>query len=199
MGSSKRPRYFKATRLCSNNSVGTGNHYVKEAEEALTEASRGVSDALTRYFKKQVDQLSDLVELTHTDLSRGDRTKDMVMDAHARYIVEKMIRSKVNRLDSFIGQSQLKRKFRVPRDPHLRWEGGDRAEVVNSLFVTRFIVCHSDDYSPSITTCLCSYRPFAMPSCRMITPLMDRQLGPLNSTLLQVRLVQERSRPPRIL
>jgi dynein heavy chain len=139
-------------------------NYVKEAEEALTEASRGVSDALTRYSKKQVDQLSDLVKLTHTDLSKGDRTKVMVcitMDAHARDIVEKMIRSKVNSVDSFMWQSQLKHKFRVPpeharyrgRDPHLRGEGGERAEVV-SLFVTAFIVCHSDGYSPSVTTCI---------------------------------------------
>jgi dynein heavy chain len=115
-------------------------NYVKEAEDALTAMSNGVSDALTRYSEKQVKQLSDLVKLTHTDLSKGDRTRVMVcitMDAHARDIVEKMIRSKVNSIDSFMWQSQLKHKFRVPpkhacyqgRDPHLRGEGGERAEV----------------------------------------------------------------------
>jgi dynein heavy chain len=117
-------------------------NYVKEAEDALTAVGKGVSDALTRYSEKQVNQLSDLVKLTHTDLSKGDRTKVMVcitMDAHARDIVEKMIRSKVNSVDSFMWQSQLKHKFRVPpeqarfkgRDPHLRGEGGERAEVVS--------------------------------------------------------------------
>eukprot|EP00804_Cyclotella_cryptica_P004521 CCRYP_006874-RA/>CCRYP_006874-RA protein AED:0.08 eAED:0.09 QI:0/0/0.5/1/0/0/2/139/4220 len=115
-------------------------NYVKETEEALTEMRNGASDALTRYSEKQVSQLSDLIKLTHTDLSKGDRTRVMVcitMDAHARDIVEKMIRSKVSSIDSFIWQSQLKHKFRVPpsharyqgRDTHLRGQGGERAEV----------------------------------------------------------------------
>ena len=115
-------------------------NYVKEAEDALTALSNGQTDALVRYSEKQVSQLSDLVKLTHTDLSKGDRTKVMVcitMDAHARDVVEKMIRSKVDSVDSFMWQSQLKHKFRVPpeharykgRDPHLRGEGGERAEV----------------------------------------------------------------------
>ncbi|KAL7490113.1 hypothetical protein ACHAW6_015825 [Cyclotella cf. meneghiniana] len=90
-------------------------NYVKAAEDALTEMSNGVSDALTRYSEKQVNQLSDLIKLTHTDLSKGDRTRVMVcitMDAHARDVVEKMIRNKVSSIDSFIWQSQLKHKFR---------------------------------------------------------------------------------------
>jgi len=115
-------------------------NYVKEAEEALTQLSNGVTDALTKFSEKQVNQLNDLVKLTQSDLSKGDRTRVMVcitMDAHARDIVEKMIRSNVNTVDSFMWQSQLKHKFRVPpeharyrgRDPHLRGEGGERAEV----------------------------------------------------------------------
>ena len=48
-----------------------------------------------------------------------------------------MIRSNVDTVYSFMWQSQLKHKFRVPpeharyrgRDPHLRGEGGERAEV----------------------------------------------------------------------
>lgn len=115
-------------------------NYVKEAEEALTQLSNGVTDSLTKFSEKQVNQLNDLVKLTQSDLSKGDRTRVMVcitMDAHARDIVEKMIRSNVNTVDSFMWQSQLKHKFRVPpeharyrgRDPHLRGEGGERAEV----------------------------------------------------------------------
>ena len=53
-------------------------NYVKEAEEAFNQLNRGVSDALTRYSEKQVNQLSDSVKLTHTDLSKSDRTRVMV-------------------------------------------------------------------------------------------------------------------------
>ena len=115
-------------------------NYVKEAEEALSQLSNGTMDALRKFSEKQVNQLSDLVKLTQSDLSKGDRTKAMVcitMDAHSRDIVEKMIRSNVDSVDSFMWQSQLKHKFRVPpehakhrgRDPHLRGDGGERAEV----------------------------------------------------------------------
>jgi dynein heavy chain len=85
-------------------------NYVKEAEQALTEVTNGAADALTAYSKKQVDQLSDVVKLTQSDLSKGDRTRVMVcitMDAHARDIVQKMIRSNVDTVDSFMWQSQL--------------------------------------------------------------------------------------------
>lgn len=128
-------------------------NYVKETEDALTALSNGETDALVRYSEKQVSQLSDLVKLTHTDLSKGDRTKIMVcitMDAHARDIVEKMIRSKVNSVNSFMWQSQvnsvvvavndfiqlqyklnhtlissqLKHKFRVPPE-NARYKGRD--------------------------------------------------------------------------
>ena len=115
-------------------------NYVKEAEEALTQLNNGATDALLKYSEKQKQQLSDLVTLTQSDLSKGDRTRVMVcitMDAHGRDIVENMIRSNVDTVDSFMWQSQLKHKFRVPpeharyrgRDPHLRGEGGERAEV----------------------------------------------------------------------
>jgi dynein heavy chain len=115
-------------------------NYCKEAEEALAELSSGKSDALTIFSDQQKIQLSDLVKLTHSDLTKGDRTRVMTcitMDAHARDIVEKMIRSNIDSIDSFMWQSQLKHKFRVPpaharyqgRNPHLRGEGGERAEV----------------------------------------------------------------------
>lgn len=115
-------------------------NYVREVEEAFEEISHGNSGALSEYSKKQVSQLNDLIKLTQSDLSKGDRTRVMVcitMDAHARDIVEKMIRNNVTSVDSFMWQSQLKHKFRKSppharyqdRDIELRGDNGERAEI----------------------------------------------------------------------
>ncbi len=115
-------------------------NYVDEVEQAFAEIQRGDKDALANYSKKQVIQLNDLIELTQSSLSKGDRTRIMVcitMDAHSRDIVEKMNRNKVTTVESFMWQSQLKHKFRSPlphsrykdRDPTLRGANGERAEI----------------------------------------------------------------------
>ena len=115
-------------------------NYVAETEEALTQMSGGSRDALSTYSKMQVDQLKDLIILTQSKLSKGDRTRVMVcitMDAHGRDIVLGMIREKVSEITAFQWQSQLKHKYRVPpptasyknRDPHLRSKDGYRAEI----------------------------------------------------------------------
>ena len=115
-------------------------NYVEEVESVFLKIENGKQDAMVKYSQKQIRQLSDLIQLTQTKLSKGDRTRIMVcitMDAHSRDIVEKMIRSKVNMSDSFMWQSQLKHKFRRPpsharyqdRDPDLRGGDGERAEI----------------------------------------------------------------------
>jgi len=115
-------------------------NYVHQVEQAFDEIMRGNKDAMMLYSEKQVRQLSDLIELTQSNLSKGDRTRIMVcitMDAHSRDIVEKMVRNKVNEIDSFMWQSQLKHKFRRPlshsryqdRDQELRGPNGERAEI----------------------------------------------------------------------
>lgn len=115
-------------------------NYVQQCEEALAQIGNGSSNALVDFSKKQKGQLSDLVKLTQSSLSKGDRTRVMVcitMDAHARDVVEKMIREGVSTVESFLWQSQLKHKFRIPpaharyqgRDPDLRGGGGERLEV----------------------------------------------------------------------
>ena len=115
-------------------------NYVAEVEQIFDEIANGERDALITYSKKQKGQLSDLIQLTQSDLSKGDRTRIMVcitMDAHSRDIVEKMIRSKVDSLDSFMWQSQLKHKYRTPpsharyqnRDSNLRGPNKERAEI----------------------------------------------------------------------
>lgn len=115
-------------------------NYVQEVEDSFREISSGKSNALSEFSRKQVTQLSDLIKLTQSNLSKGDRTRVMVcitMDAHARDIVENMIRNKVDSMDSFMWQSQLKHKFRISppharyqdRDATLRGDNGERVEV----------------------------------------------------------------------
>ena len=115
-------------------------NYVAEVEQVFCDIKNGNHGAMSSYSEKQVKQLNDLITLTQSNLSKGDRTRVMVsitMDAHGRDIVQKMIRNKVEAVDSFMWQSQLKHKFRVPpkharyqyRDPELRGAGGERAEI----------------------------------------------------------------------
>jgi len=115
-------------------------NYVSEVENAFIDMSNGFQNAMIEYSQKQVKQLSDLIRLTHSDLSKGERTKVMVcitMDAHSRDIVEKIVRSNIDSADSFMWQSQLKHKYRIPpsyarhqhRDPSLRGDNQERVEI----------------------------------------------------------------------
>ncbi|CAB1113053.1 unnamed protein product [Ectocarpus sp. CCAP 1310/34] len=115
-------------------------NYVSEVEAAFIEGQKGKQNALTHYNKQQIDQLNDLIRLTQSDLTKGDRTRVMVcitMDAHGRDVVQKMAREGVTKATEFQWQSQLKHKWRVPppsasfqnRDPQLRGPGGERAEI----------------------------------------------------------------------
>lgn len=116
-------------------------NYVQEVEEAFERLACGADPrALEAQYERQVAQLSDLIRLTQSELSREDRQRVMVcitMDAHARDVVEKLCREKAGHAGCFQWQAQLKHKFRLPpphasfrgRDPHLRGEGGERAEV----------------------------------------------------------------------
>ncbi|KAH8058729.1 hypothetical protein JL722_5961 [Aureococcus anophagefferens] len=115
-------------------------NYVQEVEESFEKIEAGNEAALAEYNVLQIDQLGDLVRLTQGDLDGENRTRIMVcitMDAHGRDIVQKLVRERVNVVSAFQWQSQLKHKFRVPpsyashigRDPHLRSESGQRAEI----------------------------------------------------------------------
>eukprot|EP01033_Poteriospumella_lacustris_P002495 gene2501-1816_t len=115
-------------------------YYVEEVEQSFRDIQGGNPKALKEYSEKQVEQLKDLIRLTQTQLNKSDRTRVMVcitMDAHSRDIVYGMIRDNVEEASAFQWQSQLKHKYRKPpsnasfinRDPTLRGEGGQRAEI----------------------------------------------------------------------
>jgi dynein heavy chain, axonemal len=110
---------------------------------ALAALARGESKALRKYGETQQQNLGDLVQMTRTVLSKGQRTRVMCMitlDAHNRDVVQNMIRTGVQIASHFLWQSLLKLCFCVPerefldRDPELR-EGGKRAEcqILNAV------------------------------------------------------------------
>jgi len=114
--------------------------YVDEVESTFEKIGVGELTSFSTLASHHMQQLSDLIELTRSELSKGDRSRLMAcitMDAHARDILDKIIRENVQSLDSFIWQSQLKHKFRIPlphsrhldRDTNLRGLNGERAEI----------------------------------------------------------------------
>jgi len=115
-------------------------NYVAEVEDALNSISKGSPNALQTQYERQIEQLSDLIRLTQSNITKGDRQRVMVcitMDAHSRDIVEKLCRDKVSEVSDFQWQAQLKHKYRQPptharyqnRDPQLRGDKGERAEI----------------------------------------------------------------------
>lgn len=63
-----------------------GMNYVREMEEVFAKMKAGEKDAMKKYSEIQINQLNDLIKLTRTTLSKGDRTKTMVLitlDAHS--------------------------------------------------------------------------------------------------------------------
>ncbi len=70
---------------------------------------------MQEYNDIQNIQLSDLIALTRTSLSRSDRTRVMVMitmDAHARDVIANLIHERVESPLSFQWQTQLKQRLR---------------------------------------------------------------------------------------
>jgi dynein heavy chain len=98
-------------------------HHVAHVEKAIP------TGTLKEYAAKQIRDLSDLVNLTVTSLSKNERQRVMcmiTMDAHGRDIVEKLIRIGVEKVSHFEWQGQLK-----PR----RDENGDaKWYVLNAIF-----------------------------------------------------------------
>ena len=95
----------------------TAINYVDEVESTFEKIGIGEATSFSILASQHMQQLSDLIELTRSEFSKGDRSRLMAcisMDAHARDIVEKIIREKVESSDRFIWQSQLKHKFRLP-------------------------------------------------------------------------------------
>ena len=98
-------------------------HHVAHVEKAIP------TGTLKEYNEKQIRDLSDLVNLTVTALSKNERQRVMcmiTMDAHGRDIIQKLMRIGVEKVSHFEWQSQLKPK----RDE----EGNAKWYVLNAVF-----------------------------------------------------------------
>lgn len=68
------------------------------------------------YNEVQNVQLTELIALTRTNLTRADRTRVMVMvtmDAHARDIIAGLVKGRIMSPTAFQWQSQLKQRLQV--------------------------------------------------------------------------------------
>lgn len=86
-------------------------YWCQEVEDALSKVAGGDAAALKSYNEFQVEQLTRLIEVTRTDLTKPSRQKVMNMitiDAHSRDIVAKMAEEGCDRIDSFLWTIQLR-------------------------------------------------------------------------------------------
>jgi len=92
----------------------SGMEYVTNVENAFDAMSKGNANGLKEAAELASSDLSDLVRLTQTNLSKADRTRVMCMitlDAHGRDIIQKMILEHVKVKTEFQWQSQLKARM----------------------------------------------------------------------------------------
>ncbi|XP_045472902.1 dynein beta chain, ciliary-like isoform X2 [Harmonia axyridis] len=93
---------------------GTQIWWTTEVNMAFARLEEGYENALKDYQKKQIAQLSALINLLLGDLTPGDRQKIMTIctiDVHSRDVVFKMIAAKVENSQAFQWQSQLRHRW----------------------------------------------------------------------------------------
>ncbi|KAK9886614.1 hypothetical protein WA026_017536 [Henosepilachna vigintioctopunctata] len=93
---------------------GTQIWWTTEVNMAFARLEEGYENALKDYQKKQISQLSALINLLLGDLSAGDRQKIMTIctiDVHSRDVVFKLISAKVENSQAFHWQSQLRHRW----------------------------------------------------------------------------------------
>lgn len=88
--------------------------WTEEVNIAFAKLEEGYENSMRDYQKKQIMQLSSLIELLLGDLTPGDRQKIMTIctiDVHSRDVVAKMIQQKIESSASFAWQSQLRHRW----------------------------------------------------------------------------------------
>ncbi|CAM9131888.1 unnamed protein product, partial [Ectocarpus fasciculatus] len=91
--------------------TGTQIYWTEESENALEDLSGGQEDAVKRYLQVCDTRLLELIKLVLGSLSRGDRTKIITiitLDVHGRDVVQKLVDDKVEGLEAFLWQQQLR-------------------------------------------------------------------------------------------
>ena len=91
--------------------TGTQIYWTEETENSLEDLAGGQEDAVKRYLGICDQRLQELIKLVLGSLSGGDRTKIITLitlDVHARDVVQKLIDDKVEGLEAFLWQQQLR-------------------------------------------------------------------------------------------
>ena len=86
-------------------------YWTEETETSLEDLSGGQEDAVKRYLQACENRLQELIKLVLGYLSRGDRVKIITiitLDVHARDVVQRLIDEKVEGLEAFLWQQQLR-------------------------------------------------------------------------------------------
>ncbi|XP_069511343.1 dynein axonemal heavy chain 17 [Ambystoma mexicanum] len=94
--------------------TGTQIWWTTEVGIAFSRLEEGYENAIKDYNKKQISQLNTLITLLIGSLSRGDRQKIMTIctiDVHARDVVAKLVLTKVDNVQAFTWQSQLRHRW----------------------------------------------------------------------------------------
>jgi dynein heavy chain len=86
-------------------------YWTEETETALEDLSGGQEDAVKRYLQLCDARLQELIKLVLGKLKSGDRVKIITiitLDVHARDVVQRLIDEKVEGLEAFLWQQQLR-------------------------------------------------------------------------------------------
>jgi len=86
-------------------------YWTEETETALEDLSGGQEDAVKRYLGVLDQRLQELIKLVLGKLDKGDRVKIITiitLDVHARDVITRLIDEKVEGLEAFLWQQQLR-------------------------------------------------------------------------------------------
>eukprot|EP01033_Poteriospumella_lacustris_P003465 gene3469-2562_t len=88
--------------------------FAQQVEKSMAHTTGGDGRAMQKCYDLIKSQLADLINLTQTNLSKGDRQRVMCMitlDAHNRDIVEVLLKEKAFNVSDFQWQSKLRPSF----------------------------------------------------------------------------------------
>lgn len=94
--------------------AGTQIWWTTEVNVAFNRLEEGYENSMKDYYKKQCNQLTNLITLIQGELSKGNRQMIMTictLDVHARDIVNKLIQEKAENAQCFGWQCQLRLRW----------------------------------------------------------------------------------------
>lgn len=86
-------------------------YFTQQINDAFSELEEGNEEALKNEYQRQVNQLSDLIDIINGELTKNDRKKLITLctiDVHARDVVQRLIDERVETGQCFQWQSQLR-------------------------------------------------------------------------------------------